>query len=261
MTNYPRKTLVLLLAFCGLQQAYAADALLSDTTANSSARVAPSVLENQLVLPKSYQQHRSSLWKASALVAQTSRCARFLLADLQRDRSTLSHPIFRIQCRDHTNKNYALLVDGSTMHVLDDTRPGGSISFDDLQKEIDAEHERRRIVEEKYAAEQLAEAKKRGDLQLLRQLEELKRVEDERRRQLWDHCQQQLRLKVRNMNELVWLTQDMPEPEVADDRLIYHIDFDAQDLRQQQLHYRAECVTSSAEDFRLLIRPRKNFDL
>lgn len=261
MTNYPKTKLALLLALCGLQQTYAADALLSDDNTNAPAQVAPSILENQLVLPKSYRQHRSSLWKASALVVQTPRCARFLLGDLQLDRSTLSHPIFRIQCRDEKNKSYALLVDGLTMHVLDDTRPGGSISFDDLQKEIKAEHERRRIVEEKLAAEQLAEAKKREDLQLLRQLEESKRVEDERRRQLWDHCQQQLRIKVRNMHELVWLTQNMPEPEVADDRLIYHIDFDAQDLRQQPLHYRAECTISKADDFHLLIRPRKNFDL
>lgn len=247
-----------MLVLCGLQQAHAVDA--PDVNANAPVRVTPSILENQLVLPKSYHQHRASLWKAAALAAQTPRCARFLLGDLQRDHSTSSHPIFRIQCRDDKNKNYALLVDGLSLHVLDDTRPGGSISFAELQKEIEAERERRRILEEKLAVERLAEAKKREEIQLLRELEELKRVENARRKQLWDHCQQQLRIKVRNMDELVWLTQDMPEPEVEEDnRLIYHIDFDAQDLRQQQLRYRAECTISDAEDFRLLIRPRKNF--
>lgn len=261
MTNYPKVLLISLLGLFCLQQADANDErqLSEGADHDLSIQTNSPIRENQLLLPKSYHQHRPLLWKAAALAIQTSRCARFLFGDLQRDYSTLTHPVFRIQCRDRENRSYALLVDGLSMRVLDDTHPAGSISFADLEQEFEAGHERDLVWSERITTERLAAAKDGNDAVLLRELENLKSLENARHKLLWEHCLRQLKMKVRNMNKLTWLTQDMPRPEIEENnRLIYYIDFDAQDLYQQPLHYRAECSIADIGDLRLQIRPRKN---
>lgn len=90
---------------------------------------------HKLILPKSYQIHLPALQQATQLVLQMPRCQELVQGSLHIDRSTLRHPVFRIMCRDREANSFALLVDGISLHLLDDTRPGGSISFSDLQHE------------------------------------------------------------------------------------------------------------------------------
>jgi hypothetical protein len=93
------------------------------------------VQEHKLVLPKYYQAHLPSLQQAAQLAIQTPRCQELLQGSLHIDRSTPQHPVFRILCRDQGGNSFAFLIDGISLHLLDDTRPGGSISFSDLYQE------------------------------------------------------------------------------------------------------------------------------
>lgn len=216
----------------------------------------------QLLLPKSYQQHLSKLQRAAELALATDRCERILQGGLQLDRSRPEHPVFRILCRDQHQQSFAMLVDGLSLHLLDDTRPGGSISFAEWQQEIDAEKERQRVLEELEAAALLQEAERRRDLEMLRLAQETLAIEEARRKRLWEFCQQQLAIKVKTMREVSWLTNSMPEAHVDEsNRLGFYIDFDAEDLYRQPLLYRAECRIQSEEDYRLTIRPRSALQL
>jgi hypothetical protein len=231
----------------------------SSTDSYSVNQVAGKVADSQLLLPGSYRKHFSSLQRAAQLASNTEQCVRFLQGGLQLDRSMPEHPVFRILCRNERNQSYALLVDGLSLHLLDDTRPGGTISFAALQQEADAERERQRVLEEKYAEEALAEAKRLEDVELHRAAQELMRLENERKLMLWDYCLQELKAKAQNMQALAWLTLAMPEPQAdSGNRLSFYIDFDAQDLYQQPLYYRAECSIQDKADYKLLIRPRRD---
>jgi hypothetical protein len=96
------------------------------------------VQAHQLILPKHYQPHLPSLQQAAQLASQTPRCQELLQGSLHIDRSTPQHPVFRILCRDQGGNSFALLIDGISLHLLDETRPGGSISFSDLAQEQNA---------------------------------------------------------------------------------------------------------------------------
>src|SRR5690606_25497627 len=106
--------------------------------------------------------------------------------------------------------------------------------------------------------EALAEAARLGDVEMLRAAQELIRLENERKLTLWDFCMQELGAKVQNMQALTWLTLAMPDTQAdSGGRLSFYIDFDALDLYQQPLNYRAECNIQDEADYSLLIRPRR----
>lgn len=224
--------------------------------------VAPSaakIADSKLLLPASYRKYFSSLQRATELAAETEQCKQFLQGGLQLDRSESNHPIFRILCRDERGQSYALLVDGLSLMLIDETRPGGTVSFAALQQELDEARERQRLLDERSAKEALAEATRLEDLELLRAAQELVRLENERKLALWNHCVQELKLRVQNMHSVVWLTQVMPDSQSDEDnRLSYQIDFNAQDLYQQPLYYRAECLIQDKANYDLLIRPRRD---
>lgn len=213
--------------------------------------------ERQLFLPKSYRSYFIKLQQAAILASQTDRCVSFLRGELQRDLSQTDHPVFKILCRGDDKRSFAYLVDGLSLHLLDETRPEGSVSFAVLNAEIAAERERQRILEEQLAADALLEAERLEDIRLLVQAKALKRIEDERQQRLWEYCVSVLKERVRNMHALDWLTTTMPEPiRLENTHLRYHIDFNAQDLYKQPLRYRAECSIGDEDDYKIVIRPR-----
>jgi hypothetical protein len=218
-------------------------------------------LSAQLLLPRSYQQHLPRLQQAAELALSTDRCERLLQGGLQLDLSRPDHPVFRILCRDQHQQSFAMLVDGISLHLLDDTRPGGSISFEDWQREMESEKERQRILEEYEARALLREAEQRQDMDMLRLAREALALEDARRKRLWEFCREQLAIKVEVMREVNWITRFMPEAHVDEaNRLGFYIDFDAEDLYRQPLLYRAECRIRSEDDFQLIIRSRAPVD-
>lgn len=217
------------------------------------------VLGRELFLPKSYRTHFPKLQNAAVLASRMEGCAKFLRGELQLDLSTPDHPIFSMLCRGENDKSFAFLVDGKSLHLLDETRPEGSISFADLELEVLARREQQRILDEKLAAEALAEALRQEEIAALQKEEELRIVEESRRKRLWDYCLSQLARRVQNMQGLNWLTKSMPEPQILDgNRLSYYIEFDALDLYQQRLQYQAECDIYDEGDHKLRVRPRQN---
>ncbi len=214
--------------------------------------------ESQLLLPRSYQDHLPALQESARLALSTERCVRLLQGGLQLDRSRPEHPVFRILCRDAHQQSYAMLIDGLSFHLIDDTRPGGSISFADLQAELEAERQRQQILEAQQAEQLLREAEIRQNAEMHRLAQEAIAQEAARLTGLWDVCQRQLALKVRAMRELVWITREMPEAHMGDDkRLRFYVDFDAEDLYRKPLHYRAVCDILSDDDHLVTIRPRQ----
>jgi hypothetical protein len=217
------------------------------------------VLDRQLFLPKSYRTYFPDLQNAAVLASQMEGCTRFLRGELQLDLSTPDHPIFSMLCRGENNRSFAFLVDGKSLHLLDETRPEGSISFADLELEVLAKREQQKILDEKIAAEALAEAARQEEIAALKEAEEARVLEEERRKRLWDYCLRQLTRRVQNMHGLNWLTKTMPEPQILDgNRLNYYIEFDALDLYQQPLQYQAECDIYGEGDHKLTVRPRQD---
>lgn len=259
MTKFPNALIISTLILTCPHWALAADSNNQRLTDGDVAPSAAKVIDSKLLLPASYRKYFSSLQRAAQLASETEQCKQFLQGGLQLDRSESNHPIFRILCRDKRGQSYALLVDGLSLMLIDETRPDGTISFVALQQELDEARERQRILDERSAEQALAEAARLEDIELLRAAQELARLENERKLALWNYCMQELKLRVRNMHSLVWLTQVMPEPQFdADNRLSYEIDFNAQDLYQKPLYYRAKCVIQDKTDYDLLIRPRRN---
>lgn len=73
----------------------------------------------------------------------------------------------------------------------------------------------------------------------------------------WRNCQDQLQRKTRYMKNMVLLTQGMPEPDSSEpDKLTLAVDFDAESLQRQPLHYRATCVITHDKPAQLIIKGR-----
>lgn len=216
--------------------------------------------EPRLVLPKSYQAWAEAFHRAAELTADSPRCHRLLAGDLHQDLSTQTQAVFRMLCRGPAGRTFALLVSGDNLMVLDETRAGTWVTFEALRDEYEAEQEKLRLQEEAAQAALLAEKEKEEALEQARQKQEAERIEAERRRDLWARCWENLSVKIRNMQALTFLTRDMPEPALdSEQRVVFYIDFDAEDLYRQPLYYRAECKDSDETRVHLLIRPRRSY--
>lgn len=233
----------------------------------------------QLWVPNTYLRHLPRLYDAAQLVEQSSRCQEFLEGGMALDQSSLEHPVFQFRCRDAQRKTYGLLVDGLSLEKLDDTRPGGTISFAQLEQEYQQELERQKELERKRAElaalkeQQRQEAEAQAELEEQRRQEELERQrrrewwaeEQQRRALLWEQCRSALENRVGAMAALEWLTASMPAQELneeletgAQPSVEFEFDFNAQDLHGQALYYRAWCSISSEDDYQLSIKPRRD---
>lgn len=247
-----------------------------------SAATASAVELEQLWVPKSHLRHLPRLYDAAQLVEDSSRCHEFLEGSMALDQSSLEHPVFKFRCRDAERRTYGILVDGPSLEKLDDTRPGGQVSFAQLeqeyQQELERKKERERKLEELAALEEQKrlEAVALAELEEQREQEELERqrrrdwwAEEQRRRaELWALCRSALEDRVGRMAALEWLTQSMPAQELPEDletgaqpAMDFELKFNAEDLHGQALYYRAKCSISSDEDYELSIKPRRDADL
>ena len=222
-----------------------------------------------LWLPKSYIRHLPRLHDAAQLMAESTRCARFIEGQAHLDKSSLEHPVFTLTCEGPEGQTYSLVVDGPSLEVLDSTRPSGRVSFEQLEKEyqrelaLERERERKRqeLAEREREASELAE--------LRRQWEVWWQAERERRVRLWEDCVAQLQERVGAMRELEWLTQTMPEPEMPElnrkaptelgkqPPVSFQIDFNAVSYEGEDLRYRAVCRSGVDGPPELEIKPRR----
>lgn len=240
---------------------------------------AVSVELEQLWVPQSYLRHLPRLYDAAQLVEESSRCHEFLEGSMALDHSSLEHPVFKFRCRDVERKTYGLMVDGPSLEKLDDTRPGGRISFAQLEQEYQQEQERQRARESKLAELAALEEQQRQEAAALAELEEQRKQEElerqrriewwaeelKRRAELWELCRAGLEDRVGAMAALEWFIQEMPAQELSEDLetgtqspLEFEFDFNAQDPYGQALYYRAQCRISGSEDFELGIKPRRD---
>lgn len=218
----------------------------------------------QLWLPKSYLRHLPQLYDAARLVEDSPRCAELLEGTSHLDRSTLDHPVFRFTCRNSEGKSYSLLVDGPSLEKIDETRPSGRVSFEQLREEYREEQARER--ERELKRQELAELQSAS--------EEAERVrqqwlawwqeEFQRREDLWTQCVKRLQERVGDMQSLEWLTDTMPEPDLEQEpelgnhpALTFVVDFNAQSYYGEDLYYRAYCRQSDDDTLELDIKARR----
>ncbi len=229
------------------------------------AQSAPDEVDvHQLHLPRTYLRYLPPMLDGARLMAADEHCAQFLAGDLNIDQSTLSHPVFRYQCRDPDGMTYRWHVDGDSLEVIDETRPGGRVSF----AELSAEYEREREQARQRAAERQAkiDALQRERQEVAEQLEaerlareqlEAERQEQARRGRLWQTCTAQLAAQTADMIAREWLTVAQPEPEVDEGRVRFNIDFNARNLTGTELKYRAYCdAIDQGETVTIEIHPR-----
>lgn len=228
---------------------------------------------DKLWLPVSHQRHLPRLYDAARLLKAYSGCASFLEGTTQLDRSRPDHPVFSLRCRGPEGETFTVLVDGPSLEKLDDTRPAGRVSFEQLQREY--EREQARLQEQRERQDDLAALElTSNEAQRLRERwRDWWGREYQRREHLWAQCEQLLEQRVGRMAELEWLTDSMPEADMAEPPtlethppLTFVMDFNAQSYHGEALRYRAYCRTadeqaqSSGEteaQMELEVRPRR----
>lgn len=256
MTKLRHKALLLFLGLAG--QAW-----------DAGANEAVTVDVEDLWLPKSYIRHLPRLYDAAQLMANNTRCARFIEGQAHLDKSSLEHPVFILTCENPEGRTYSLVVDGPSLEVLDSTRPSGRVSFEQLEKEYQRELALERERERKR--QELAEREREASelVELRRQWEAWWQAEQKRRVGLWEDCVAQLQERVGAMRELEWLTQTMPEPSMPQldissptdlgepPPVNFQIDFNAVSYAGEDLRYRAFCRSEAGGALELEIKPRR----
>ncbi|WP_347330827.1 hypothetical protein [Marinimicrobium locisalis] len=208
----------------------------------------------QLWVPKSYLRHLPRLYDAARLVEQSPRCKELIEGTTHLGRTTAEHPVFTFKCRNEQNKTFSVMVDGPTLKKVDDARPGGLVSFEQLQKEYEQAQARKKERERKER--ELAELEQRRQEADQERRQWLSWWEEEHRRReaLWQQCVEKLKARVGGMRALEWLTQTMPEPELAHEprldthpALTFTIDFNAESYYGEALRYRVLCQREEGE--------------
>lgn len=219
----------------------------------------------QLWLPKSYLRHLPRLYDAARLVEASPECSELIEGTTHLGRTTLDHPVFTLKCRSTAGQTYRVLVDGPSLKVVDDTRPGGLVSFEQLREEYELAQQRERERERK--ARELAELEAQ-----LAQTEQKRQQwlqwwdqEFARREALWRECVVALKTRVGGMQALEWLTNTRPEPQLGHEPrldshppLMYQIDFNAESYYGEALFYRAYCRRGEEGEPTLEIKARRD---
>ncbi len=181
--------------------------------------------ESRLWLPVTYQTHYLKLKEAAASAESLERCEEVVSGTLDRDRSRDSHPVFRITCRQPDGRTYNEMVDGLSFETM--TTPRGA--------------------KYKLTKEELVQQR----------LEEERRKQAKKEKMALQVCEDQLRQRIKLMENPRRLGEDNSEPvSRTKEELVYVIDFDAETLNGEALHYRATCRFGSATDYELHIGKR-----
>lgn len=178
----------------------------------------------QLHIPKTYLRYLPQMLDGAKLMEATEKCVKFLSGKVHLDSSSPDHPIFVYTCRAENLDTYRWRVDGLSLSILDDTRAGGSISFAELQAEIEAERAHQRALEAKRQEEMAKIQAQRADIERQRQEEQARRdaiareiKEKQRRSELWTACLEKWRYQTQNMTNVELLTTQEPEAQVLSD--------------------------------------------
>lgn len=230
-----------------------------------SMPIAAEVDLDRLWLPSSHQRHLTRLYDAARHVQASPGCAEFVEGTSQLDRTRLDHPVFRLTCRDADGESYSVLVDGPSQKLLDDTRPEGRVSFEQLREEY--EQERKRLEALARREQELAdlELSSREAQRMRREWLQWWEAEHQRRAALWAECGTLLEERVGRMQSLEWLTETMPEPELSQEPELeshppvrFVIDFNAESYYGEALAYRAFCAQKEQDgELELEVRPRR----
>lgn len=230
-----------------------------------TAPIAAEVDLDSLWLPSSHQRHLPRLYDAARHVRALPGCEEFIEGTSQLDRTRPDHPVFRLTCRDADGETYSVLVDGPSQEVLDDTRPGGRVSFEQLR--VEYEQERKRLEELVRREQELAdlEMSSREAERLRREWLQWWEAEHQRRARLWTECRALLDERVGRMQSLEWLTETLPEAELSQEPELeshppvsFVIDFNAESYYGEPLAYRAFCAQEDqGEAMQLDVRPRR----
>ncbi len=219
----------------------------------------------QLWLPKSYLRHLPRLYDAARLVEKYPRCAELLEGTSHLGRATLDHPVFTFKCRNTSGQTFSLMVDGPSLMKVDDTRPGGLVSFEQLREEYAQAQAREREREQKAEALALLEQEALQSEQERQQWLQWWEEEFVHREALWSDCVDALEQRVGGMQALEWLTSSRPEPELGHEPrldshppLTYVIDFNAESYYGEALFYRVHCQRDENAEVVLDIKARRD---
>jgi len=165
-----------------------------------------------LWLPRNYNHHYKTLYRAATTVEQHERCVKVIAASLSESESNIEHPVFNITCRDQERRSFVAKVDGFTNEILN-LPPSLSEESVELEPEIELSPEE---------AAQLAHQAKLDEH--------------------WQLCYSQVERRARHLNLLEWLHEGQLEPvEESETTFLYHVDFNARSSSGEQLAYRAHC--------------------
>lgn len=184
--------------------------------------------ESRLWLPSNYERVYLDL-KASALAAEAlERCSKVLRGTIDLRQSTDGHPIFRIQCRQPNGRTYNELVDGLTHETLTTVK----------------------VIEKALTPEEL-EARRLEAL-----LKEQKVINDKKARFLLI-CLSEFKESTQLFIDLVLLNPNAEPEEFELDKAKFYLDFNAKDVNDVDLEYRAICMVQEEEGAELHIRKRR----
>ncbi|WP_460240780.1 hypothetical protein [Aurantivibrio infirmus] len=199
-------------------------ALLALVVFNSSMPLVADVDPELLWLPRNYNHHYKTLYRAANTVEQHDRCAQVIAASLSESESDIEHPIFKITCRDDNRISFIAVVDGFTNEILN--LPPSPV---EAEPEPEAELTPAEI-------EQQARQAKRD--------------------KFWQLCFSQVEKRSRELKSLEWLHKEQPDPaEETESSLLFHVDFNARTDSGEKLEFRAHCDFQGDEK-RIEIRAR-----
>lgn len=169
--------------------------------------------ESRLWLPKRYQTLYLKLVDAAVAAEGIDRCVTVLEGTIDLDASNVSHPIYRILCRQENGRSYNEMVDGITFETL--TTP----------KIVEPE-----LSEEELEAIRLAEEARKAALL------------EQRKRDFWALCHMEIQQRTRLMIDFTWVSEIPPEPTLLEEvEATFEVDFNAKNMWKKDLRYRAQC--------------------
>lgn len=184
----------------------------------SVSPVARAVEQDLLWLPRNYNHHYKTLYRAAVTVEEHDRCAKVIAASLSEAESNIEHPIFKITCRDKARISFVAVVDGFTNEILN-LPPSLSEEPVELEPEIE------------LSPEEAAEEAHQNKLN-----------------EHWQFCFAQVERRAQKLHVLEWLHEGQSEPvEESETALLYHVDFNARTENGEALAFRAHCEFGEGE--------------
>lgn len=175
---------------------------------------------DNLWLPGSYLKLMPKLRKSAEKLEASERCDKVLEGKLHDSTRNEEHATFFLICRDASRKTFPVLVDANTLELDFPLW---------VEPEPEPEPEPRDLEAERRARIQHA----------------------------WQVCEPLFAKETRFMQNMTLLTKGQPQPleggeggeggQGGQGSVSFVIDFDAENLRAQPLHYRAHCTTTNED--------------